>query len=255
MLNRKTTGIAALMGAALLFATQGNAATITEGFENAPGSYNLAIAGGGSASIVTTTVHSGSQSLDLSLTTGSDYARVKLGESGLTLGAIIGADYWVYGTGASNAAAPYLLLSISCTGCGTDNTLAVMYNPIDTGINPTLNQWFDTVINPNTTSFHVSGNTTGIANPNNVTLAQLSSDIFSPGVTWGSFSVDFVRIGLGQESNDGVPYNYFVDDLTINTANATPLPSTWLMLLSGFIGIGFLAYRGTKKRAAVLAAT
>lgn len=35
---------------------------------------------------------------------------------------------------------------------------------------------------------------------------------------------------------------------------ATPLPSTWLMMLSGFIGFGFLAYRGTKKNSAALAA-
>jgi hypothetical protein len=35
---------------------------------------------------------------------------------------------------------------------------------------------------------------------------------------------------------------------------ATPLPSTWLMLLSGFLGLGFLAYRGTKKRTAIAAA-
>ena len=35
---------------------------------------------------------------------------------------------------------------------------------------------------------------------------------------------------------------------------ATPLPSTWLMLLSGVVGLGFFAYRGTKKNAAALAA-
>jgi hypothetical protein len=35
---------------------------------------------------------------------------------------------------------------------------------------------------------------------------------------------------------------------------STPLPSTWLMLLSGFVGLGFFAYRGTKKNAAALAA-
>jgi len=29
--------------------------------------------------------------------------------------------------------------------------------------------------------------------------------------------------------------------------------STWLMLLSGFVGLGFLAYRSTKKNAAVIA--
>ena len=37
-------------------------------------------------------------------------------------------------------------------------------------------------------------------------------------------------------------------------AATTPLPSTWLMLLSSFIGLGFFAYRGTKKNAAALAA-
>ena len=35
--------------------------------------------------------------------------------------------------------------------------------------------------------------------------------------------------------------------------SATPLPSTWLMLLSGFVGLGFFAYRGTKKKASALA--
>jgi hypothetical protein len=40
----------------------------------------------------------------------------------------------------------------------------------------------------------------------------------------------------------------------INAINATPLPSTWLMLLSGFVGLGFLAYRGTKKRTALAVA-
>jgi hypothetical protein len=35
---------------------------------------------------------------------------------------------------------------------------------------------------------------------------------------------------------------------------ATPLPSTWLMLLGALVGLGFFAYRGTKKDSAVLAA-
>jgi len=35
----------------------------------------------------------------------------------------------------------------------------------------------------------------------------------------------------------------------------TPLPSTWTMLIAGFVGLGFFAYRGTKKNAASLAAT
>jgi hypothetical protein len=38
------------------------------------------------------------------------------------------------------------------------------------------------------------------------------------------------------------------------TLAQTPLPSTWLMMLSGFVGLGFFAYRGTKKNSAALAA-
>jgi len=41
---------------------------------------------------------------------------------------------------------------------------------------------------------------------------------------------------------------------TLVGGTATPLPSTWLMLLSGFVGLGFFAYRGTKKRTAIAAA-
>jgi hypothetical protein len=40
----------------------------------------------------------------------------------------------------------------------------------------------------------------------------------------------------------------------VQFASATPLPSTWLMMLSGFVGLGFFAYRGTKKNIAALAA-
>jgi hypothetical protein len=41
--------------------------------------------------------------------------------------------------------------------------------------------------------------------------------------------------------------------LVLATVSATPLPSTWLMLLSGFVGLGFFAYRGTKTRSAAVA--
>lgn len=185
------------MGAALFLSGQANAATITEGFEGS--SYDLATQGAGSAALSTTTVHSGLQSLNLSLTTGTDYARVRLGESGLTLGAITGANYWVNrasGTEAAPNKAPYVLFSISCPGCGNDSTLAVMWNPPDIGIDPPLNTWTDITVDPNTTLFHVEGDTTGLATPATMTLASLSSSFYSPGVTWGSFSVDFVRIGL-----------------------------------------------------------
>ena len=38
------------------------------------------------------------------------------------------------------------------------------------------------------------------------------------------------------------------------TLAATPLPSTWTMLIAGFLGLGFLAYRGSNTGTAALAA-
>jgi hypothetical protein len=40
---------------------------------------------------------------------------------------------------------------------------------------------------------------------------------------------------------------------TAITPIGTPLPSTWLMLLSSLVGLGFLAYRATKQNAIALA--
>lgn len=53
-------------------------------------------------------------------------------------------------------------------------------------------------------------------------------------------------------STPSYPSEYF--QILGDAGAATPLPSTWLMMISGFVGLGFLAYRGTKKNAAALAA-
>jgi len=46
-----------------------------------------------------------------------------------------------------------------------------------------------------------------------------------------------------------------LDNLCVGSGTCSiPLPSTWFMLLSGFVGLGFFAYRGTKKNAALAAA-
>jgi hypothetical protein len=42
--------------------------------------------------------------------------------------------------------------------------------------------------------------------------------------------------------------------LGVLTVTVTPLPPAWMMLIAGFVGLGFLAYHGAKKNTAVLAA-
>jgi len=43
-------------------------------------------------------------------------------------------------------------------------------------------------------------------------------------------------------------------NLDFNAVTATPLPSTWTMLIAGFVGLGFFARRGSKKNSATIAA-
>jgi hypothetical protein len=50
---------------------------------------------------------------------------------------------------------------------------------------------------------------------------------------------------------NGTEYYNIIGTIAISE---TPLPSTWTMLIAGFVGLGFFAYRGTKKNSAALAA-
>lgn len=63
-----------------------------------------------------------------------------------------------------------------------------------------------------------------------------------------SFNVDTGTIGSVVLADTGQAAFEYAN------VGTTPLPSTWLMLLSGFAGFGFLAYRGTRKSSAALAA-
>jgi Ice-binding-like len=52
---------------------------------------------------------------------------------------------------------------------------------------------------------------------------------------------DFTSLGYTGDGFNGI-------------ASTTPLPSTWLMLLSGLVGLGFIAQRGSKRNSAACAA-
>jgi hypothetical protein len=70
------------------------------------------------------------------------------------------------------------------------------------------------------------------------------------------------EFGVNIWSNGGSSYTLFYANSAGGSGGyngtfsltATPLPSTWTMLIAGFVGVGFLAYRGTKKGTAAIAA-
>jgi hypothetical protein len=72
-----------------------------------------------------------------------------------------------------------------------------------------------------------------------------SLDITGPGVA-GEF---FANTNGVFPNSDG-PYQMAIG----GSVAITPLPSTWTMLIAGFLSLGFFAYRGSKKGFAALAA-
>ena len=77
---------------------------------------------------------------------------------------------------------------------------------------------------------------------------------------FGSLGIYALQLYSGSESSPtfllGIyPGTYGEEDpgATIEISG-TPLPSTWTMLIAGFVGLGFLAYRGKKSAAALAVA-
>jgi len=101
---------------------------------------------------------------------------------------------------------------------------------------------------------------TGAYNPEDVTVTGLlggspvdtaTFPVSNTSPTWETFNwqgIDTIQfIGVGPNRSQVV-----IDNVTVNNA-ITPLPSTWMMLIAGSLGLGFFANRGTKKIAAALA--
>jgi hypothetical protein len=85
----------------------------------------------------------------------------------------------------------------------------------------------------------------------------------NPDIFNGGGLVTFVKsvFGNGGDPAGSLPTNLNYPGNNIDwfsAANiqfsATPLPATWLMLFSGFVGLGYFAYRGSKKSAGAIAA-
>ena len=115
-----------------------------------------------------------------------------------------------------------------------------------------VDHWNITILNVgNSQTFSYDPTFVGNDNAHNLSGGFQNSEnlVFYPTLLFDKYANDqyIVTLSLLDNSNASV---FGVSE----TINATPLPSTWLMLLSGFVGLGFFAYRGTKKRTALAAA-
>jgi len=87
-----------------------------------------------------------------------------------------------------------------------------------------------------------------------LTLSSLAS--FSKTFTGSNDLTIGINIGTPAAADVWYSQNLFGDTLTISgsaSVTATPLPSTWTMMLAGLGGLGFFAYRATKNRRSALA--
>ena len=126
-----------------------------------------------------------------------------------------------------------------------------------------LSQTFSDVLGTTyTVSFYgVDGGANGDAN------AFLRVAVGAAGVTFNDTvslftNGTFTFVGTGSDtliiSAQTNPNEWFVDNLSVSGAEvgAVPEPSTWAMMLLGFAGIGFMAYRRSRKdQGLALAAT
>jgi hypothetical protein len=139
----------------------------------------------------------------------------------------------------------------------------------NTGLVTSASGQFTSTIDPATYSgpitidTTVSGATLGAYTFNFTNILSLTQPYFP---AYPSAGLGLIKIaGYGYEFNSyngsdvmvGPPsfnagINISSESLTATTA--APLPSTWLMLLSGFVGLGFFAYRGSKKNVVAIAA-
>lgn len=78
--------------------------------------------------------------------------------------------------------------------------------------------------------------------------------IFSPYSFSFTATSPALALSFEDTSTNTIGVDGFLDNVAVAT-NATPLPSTWTMMIAGFVGLGFLGYRGTKKASAGVLAT
>jgi choice-of-anchor C domain-containing protein len=131
-----------------------------------------------------------------------------------------------------------------------------------------LTQAFNTVVGQTyLVSFLLSGNPDGggglrdldVRVKSGASILSLSPVFDTTGHSLGSmgwtqysfyFAANSTTSSLGFGSFANSPYGPAIDNVSVS---AVPEPSTWALMLLGFAGLGFFAYRRTKKMAAVAA--
>jgi hypothetical protein len=87
----------------------------------------------------------------------------------------------------------------------------------------------------------------------------VSSSNFSTTSTYGFFTVEqspsapMSRLILNGAGNIEAQDEGLVTGFAYSPASAVPEPSTWAMMLIGFAGLGYAAYRRQRKNAALVA--
>lgn len=114
-----------------------------------------------------------------------------------------------------------------------------------------------------TLTFNLGGNQVG---PNNNDSGPKTTDIslgdwsttltlnYNDPLALYSYSFDTTTSGslaFAMERDGNSNIGNILDNVVLSE---TPLPTTWAMLLTGFIGFGFFAFRGAKRRPAIAAA-
>jgi PEP-CTERM motif len=61
--------------------------------------------------------------------------------------------------------------------------------------------------------------------------------------SWNSGTNTVVSLSLTDTNTSGAYNDFVLDDLSLLQVSAVPEPSTWAMMMIGFLGLGFMAYR------------
>jgi hypothetical protein len=81
-----------------------------------------------------------------------------------------------------------------------------------------------------------------------------TTELFGNEVDFNIYNLPGYHVLVSSFDPSGAPSSPPGDYAISLSITATPLPATWTMLIAGFGGLGFVAYRGSKKSTGALAA-